>query len=240
MASRQDVVNVARGALGYHTQGQGYDERCIPSATYLGPAYGDTHEGGWGPDNTPVLAWCDVFISWCFRQAGIPLPNMGGMISEGQQYCPSSLAWAQAHGAVRANQADAQPGDQVIFNWNGNWTPIGPASHTELVVANSGGWLTTIGGNSGPAGGVNQHAWQLPNSLIQGVIDTSQLVQFSDSEEFVMDAEARAAFADLKQTMQQLVTVIEGGLDPKKNPFGIVGLRDISVQLKKIAAKVGA
>jgi hypothetical protein len=177
MASRADIVKLALSQNGYH-DGQGYDEPC-KFLSYFGINYG--------------IAYCDVFVSWVYSNSGVPLPNMGSQfVTTGSQYCPQSWAYASARGATR-NSWLAQPGDQVIFDWTGTGN-LGPESHTEIVEKWENGLLYTVGGNSGPSnvdgfkgtGGVHRHVWTCPdgvgNSLIMGVIDTSKLVSFSDTQ----------------------------------------------------------
>lgn len=222
MATPADVVNIALAENGYH-DGQGYDE-INKYAQFFGINFG--------------IAYCDIFIAWCYEQAGLPLPKMGSWIRSGSQYCPDSWNYALSHGATAPSYL-AQPGWQCMFNWDGDAAPMGGNTHTEMVIKWENGILHTVGGNSGPAGGVNVHQWSCPvgvgNGLIQGVIDTSKLVSFSNGDEFVMDAEAKAAFADLKAAV---ITVVEGGLDPKKNPYAIEGFRDVVSKQEATDAKI--
>lgn len=63
----------------------------------------------------------------------------------------------------------------------------------------------------------------------------------SPSGEFVMDAEAKAAIADLKTTVQQLVTVIQGPVKPGgPNPFALVGTRDLARDIAALGTRVAA
>lgn len=57
--------------------------------------------------------------------------------------------------------------------------------------------------------------------------------------EFVMDAAATAEFDQLKQKVDGLITIIQGGIPPAKNPFGLVGTRDLLQRLEAIEAKLG-
>jgi hypothetical protein len=111
----------------------------------------------------------------------------------GFAYCPDAVIYGQKHGATRYSW-QAEPGDIVLFDWNGN----GDADHTEIVTGHQGGVLFTIGGNSGPsnvddfhgAGGVHRHSWPAPsgqgNNLILAVIDTSKVVLFGGPAHLTM------------------------------------------------------
>lgn len=234
MATGADIVRIALAENGYH-DGQGYDELTKYTQSF-GINYG--------------IAYCDIFVAWCYEQAGIPLPKMGSWIRSGSQYCPDSWNFAEAHGAT-LNSWQAYSGSQVIFDWTGTGV-LGGESHTEIVETWHDGWLYTVGGNSGPSnvdgfrgtGGVHRHAWSAPagvgNSLIMGIIDTAKLVHFSNtSGEFTLDAEAKARFDKQDENIDQLIKIMEGGFDPKKNPFGLEGFRDIDAKLQKIADHFG-
>lgn len=238
MTSRADIVALALGQNGYDN-GQGYDE---PNkyAAFFGILGG--------------VAYCDIFVAWVYKTAGIPLPKMGAWIASGAQYCPDSYNFYAEHGALRAGSWLAQPGDQVIFNWNGDGQPLGPESHTELVETWHNGVLYTVGGNSGPsnvdsyvgAGGVHRHAWTCPvgvgNTLIQGVGDPSAFVTFTTDEELVLTPEDKQFFAEqfakfaTKDDVSQLVKVFEDGA---KNSFGMEGIKDVDRHVGEIAAHLG-
>jgi hypothetical protein len=103
----------------------------------------------------------------------------------GFAYCPDAVDYGRAHAAT-CNSWQAEPGDIVLFDWNGD----GTADHTELATGYRGGTLFTIGGNSGPSnvdgfvgdGGVHRHSWPAPavqgNSEVLVVVDASKVVHF--------------------------------------------------------------
>ena len=61
------------------------------------------------------VAWCGMFVSWCYDQAGQRLPNIG--FSKGFAGCQTAVAWAKKNKKV---VTDPQPGDIVFFDWNGD------------------------------------------------------------------------------------------------------------------------
>jgi len=80
-------------------------------------------------------AYCADFVSWASRQAG-------GRMNE--SYCPTIVNKLKANGTWKGN-ANPQPGDLVLFDWNGD----GVADHVGLVErVNSDGSLSTIEGNT--------------------------------------------------------------------------------------------
>lgn len=139
----------------------------------------------------PNEYWCADTVTYWFAQAGLTLPLMQAHLpgkQTGYAYCPSAVNYGRAHSAVIPSW-EAQPGDIVLFDWNGD----GCADHTELVTSHdtAHGVLYTIGGDSGPSnidhfkgqGGVHRHSWLAPaghgNSQILAVLDASKLVTFT-------------------------------------------------------------
>jgi Putative peptidoglycan binding domain/CHAP domain len=168
MTSRDQIVQVALSYNG-RGNGQGYDGP-NPFSADLG---------------RPVEAWCGDFVTDIYKRAQIPLPSMQPGCRTGFAYCPDAVNYGHAHGAAR-NSWESQPGDIVLFDWNGD----GVADHTEVVTAYQGGVLFTIGGNSGPSnvddftgcGGVHRHHWPAPaevgNDEVLTVVNAAAVVSF--------------------------------------------------------------
>ena len=70
------------------------------------------------------VAWCGIFVSWCYAQANLQLPNIG--FSKGYAGCQSAVAYFKKSGEVTK---DPQIGDIVFFDWNGD----GRFDHTGLL-----------------------------------------------------------------------------------------------------------
>ncbi len=83
-----------------------------------------------------VGPWCAYFVSWCARQAGVPLGDHGeGFGSVGALY-----EWAERSGrAIPADAGPPQPGDLIV--WGGEHVGI-----VEAVLPDGG--IRTIEGNS--------------------------------------------------------------------------------------------
>lgn len=86
------------------------------------------------------VAWCGIFVSWCYAQAGFQLPKIG--FSNGYAGCQTAVAFFK-----EANQITKTPveGDIVFFDWNAD----GRFDHTGLFVK----WINanefeTIEGNT--------------------------------------------------------------------------------------------
>ena len=86
------------------------------------------------------VAWCGMFVSWCYAQAGQQLPKIG--FNKGFAGCQTAVAYFKKN-----NQLTTKPiaGDIVFFDWNKD----GRYDHTGIFVK----WLNenefeTIEGNT--------------------------------------------------------------------------------------------
>jgi hypothetical protein len=168
MTTRNEIVRTALGFNGT-CNGQGYDGP-NPFSANLG---------------RPPEAWCGDFVTDTFKRAQIPLPSMQPGCRTGFAYCPDAVSYGRAHHAT-CSSWEAEPGDIVLFDWNGD----GTADHTEVATGYRDGALFTIGGNSGPSnidsfggdGGVHRHRWPAPagqgNNDVLVVLDTAKVVHF--------------------------------------------------------------
>ena len=71
------------------------------------------------------VAWCGIFVSWCYAQAGLELGNLGFL--KGFAGCQSAVAYFTKNKMLTENPL---PGDIVFFDWNGD----GRYDHTGLYV----------------------------------------------------------------------------------------------------------
>lgn len=127
MTSVSDLLAVARSQLGVAES----------------PAYSnDTPYTRWaGMVGQP---WCDLFVSWCFEQAGM-------RPSEGlHAYTPTHAGQFRSRGRWADGMRGAQPGDVVFFDFPGAPYRISHVGFVEAVQAD--GSLITIEGNTNGAG----------------------------------------------------------------------------------------
>lgn len=102
------------------------------------PNSNKTKYGKWfGIDGLP---WCGMFVSWCYAQAGQPLPNIGFPL--GFAGCQTAYSYFKKKGWITDKPV---AGDIVLFDWNND----GRHDHTGLFVE----WLrdgvfTSIEGNT--------------------------------------------------------------------------------------------
>jgi hypothetical protein len=124
MVTANDVLNVAKSQLGY-VEGKN----------------NHTKYGAWyGLDNAP---WCAMFVSWCFAQAGQPLPAIQAV--KGYAYCPSGVNYFKKIGQYHKTP---KVGDIVFFDWQAD----GVSDHTGLVLEiKNSQQIITIEGNTSPS-----------------------------------------------------------------------------------------
>jgi len=59
------------------------------------------------------VAWCGMFVSWCYAMAGKPLGNIG--FSKGFAGCQTAVAYFKKVGKTTKSPVE---GDIVFFDWN--------------------------------------------------------------------------------------------------------------------------
>jgi cell wall-associated NlpC family hydrolase len=90
----------------------------------------------------PCEAWCALFATWVWRQAGVPIPSY--------PFTGTIYSWAAAHSRLLPPWAIAAPGDAVLFGTG----PQSTASsvHTGIVAQVwPDGAMITVEGDAGPA-----------------------------------------------------------------------------------------
>lgn len=93
------------------------------------------------------IPYCAMFVSYCLNWAGFEAAGLPGA------YVPWILSANSDAGRLVANE-DAQPGDLVMFDWQGD----GAADHIGIVEENhpDEGWMQTIEGNTSSGSGGSQ------------------------------------------------------------------------------------
>ena len=146
------VLAKARAEIGYCR----WDD---PAAgTKYGRWYAKDHGSYYGVSGVP---FCAMFVSWVFAQAGASCAGLP------EAYCPYILSDARAAGALLSDKTKAQPGDVVLFDWDG-----GVVDHVGIVESNHGSYVQTIEGNttiSGRSGSVGRRtrAWSTVVAVVR-------------------------------------------------------------------------
>jgi len=71
------------------------------------------------------VAWCGMFVSWCYASAGFPLPKIG--FSKGFAGCQTAVAYFKKNNQITTNP---KSGDIVFYDFNGD----GRFDHTGIFV----------------------------------------------------------------------------------------------------------
>jgi hypothetical protein len=71
------------------------------------------------------VAWCGMFVSWCYAHAGFPLPKIG--FTKGFAGCQTAVAYFKKNNQITTNPKE---GDIVFFDWNSD----GRYDHTGIFV----------------------------------------------------------------------------------------------------------
>lgn len=196
----------------------------------------DVEENVWDQSLNPDAATLEQFLAeWDALTGGQPIViysapwYWGPYMGSPTQFANRPLWVAQYTGVAPAlaeqSVASVTPGFMSPF---GGWSSYAVRQFTDnvLVLAENGAWMQ-----------VDANVTYL--TAAQLVTLTAPPGKPSPSGEFVMDAEAKAAIADLKTTVQQLVTVIQGPVKPGgPNPYDLVGTRDLARALSALAARV--
>ena len=116
-----------------------------------------TAAGGWNAQNQP---WCDVFVDVGFIECfGLDLASRLTYQRKGafSALCSASAQYYKDNGAYYSSP---EVGDQIFFNVSGG------INHTGIVVAVSGGVVTTVEGNSSDM--VRRNAYGIGSAYING------------------------------------------------------------------------
>lgn len=88
------------------------------------------------------VAWCAMFVSWCYDKAGFPLGNIG--FKKGFAGCQTALNHFKSTGEI-VTKENVKSGDIILFDWNFD----GRCDHTGLFVKHLGnGLFESIEGNT--------------------------------------------------------------------------------------------
>lgn len=139
MSAAKDVLYCAQQWIGYSR----WDDP--EPGTVFGRWYADlVGDSYFGESGVP---YCAMFVSYCLNWAGVEAAGLPG------SYVPWILSANSDAGRLVANE-DAQPGDLVMFDWQGD----GVADHIGIVEENHAdeGWMQTIEGNTSSGSGGSQ------------------------------------------------------------------------------------
>ena len=85
------------------------------------------------------VAWCGIFVSYCYYLAGKPLKGVG--FSKGFAGCQTAVAYYKKNNKIVTKP---EAGDIVFFDWNND----GRYDHTGIFVRDLGSQFESIEGNT--------------------------------------------------------------------------------------------
>jgi hypothetical protein len=110
-------------------------------ASQIQPDPSSSSQGAWCNPYGPCEAWCALFATWAWEQAGIPIPRYA--------FTGDIWSWAASHGSLLPPSAMPAVGDAALFG-------TGPqnTSTSEHVAIVTQVWpddaVMTVGGDAGP------------------------------------------------------------------------------------------
>lgn len=185
MATRADIIRVAKGEIGYSRWADEYN----------GTKYGRWYAQAVGNDMFAAsgVPYCDMFVSWVLSTVGIAWRSA---------YVPGREAEARNRG-VLISKWDVRPGDAVTFDWQGD----GESDHIGIAVtAPYGNKIDTVEGNTtwgyeGPQGdgGVVASKQRDMDDIVWGIrlVDDYAVARTSDGSSDIRNIQtAIGAIAD--------------------------------------------
>lgn len=154
----QKVIDVARGEVGY-LEKAGNANLDDPTANAGSKNYTkyarDLDALGFYNGRKNGVAWCDVFVDWCFTKAyGLEAALQLTCQPIGKSNCGAGCKYSRQYYKNKGRLYDTpQAGDQVFF-WPKNGIGGSAVQHTGLVYAVDGSYLYTVEGNTSSASGV--------------------------------------------------------------------------------------
>ena len=115
------------------------------------------------------VSWCLIFIWWCFKQAGLSKYFYGGGKS-------ASCTQFVSHYKSQVITGNYQRGDLVFFNFSGG----SATQHVGLCTDCSGGYITTIDGNTGTTNEANGGAVMTRKRPLKYVVKGIRWIKSSD------------------------------------------------------------
>ena len=179
------VLSIARGELGYSRWND------PETGTKYGRWYAQGRDPYYGANGVP---YCAMFVSWVMDQAGAKCAGIP------EAYCPYILNKATSAGAVLADKTKAQPGDVVLFDWDG-----GVVDHVGFVEINQGSYIQTIEGNTNNGAVARRtRAWSTVKAVVRPSYGTSTTPVVSASIEELAQKVINGDFGTGEQRKQAL------------------------------------
>lgn len=151
---RKKLVDIAAKEVGTKEEGENAGAKIVEYRKAV---------TGAGEDANANEPWCADFVSWVFKQAGVPIGKEGA----GDDWTVSLKQWAEGNGRWRDKSAPPQPGDMIMFDWEGD----GKVDHVGMVDHMEGNTIHTIEGNSSDQ--VKRNTYDMGSGKVLGFISAT-------------------------------------------------------------------
>lgn len=195
MTNAADLIKIAGAEIGYleKASNKDLDSKTANAGKNNYTKYArDLHEKGYYTGSKQGLAWCDIFVDWCFLQlCGGDAQKAQEIICQTGPYgagCTNSAQYYRNQG--RFYTSNPKPGDQIFF-WDADKTRV---AHTGIVVDVDDTYVYTIEGNTSGASGVIANGGGVYNKRYE--VNDSRIYGYGRPK---YDAEASSATASTKK-----------------------------------------
>lgn len=153
----QKVINIARAEVGYleKKSNKDLDDKTANAGSKNYTKYARDMDAinGFYNGKKQGVAWCDIFVDWCFVQA-YGIDEGRALLCQPLKSCGAGCKYSRNYYKAKGRLYDTpQPGDQIFF-YPSDGIGGSAIAHTGLVVGVDGTYVYTIEGNTSSESGV--------------------------------------------------------------------------------------
>ena len=153
----QKVINIARAEVGYleKASNKDLDDKTANAGSKNYTKYARDMDAinGFYNGKKQGVAWCDIFVDWCFVQA-YGIDEGRALLCQPLKSCGAGCKYSRNYYKAKGRLFDTpQPGDQIFF-YPSDGIGGSAIAHTGLVVGVDSSYVYTIEGNTSSESGV--------------------------------------------------------------------------------------
>lgn len=153
----QKVINIARAEVGYleKASNKDLDDKTANAGSKNYTKYARDMDAinGFYNGKKQGVAWCDIFVDWCFVQA-YGIDEGRALLCQPLKSCGAGCKYSRNYYKAKGRLFDTpQPGDQIFF-YPADGIGGNAIAHTGLVVGVDSSYVYTIEGNTSSESGV--------------------------------------------------------------------------------------
>ena len=153
----QKVINIARAEVGYleKASNKDLDDKTANAGSKNYTKYARDMDAinGFYNGKKQGVAWCDIFVDWCFVQA-YGIDEGRALLCQPLKSCGAGCKYSRNYYKAKGRLFDTpQPGDQIFF-YPADGIGGSAIAHTGLVVGVDSSYVYTIEGNTSSESGV--------------------------------------------------------------------------------------